>query len=110
MNSYSALPGKLRPKQRSRLRLKAGRLWYTGRRTFWWVFGRHHFARIRTEIDLPCEQFRHSYDVFPDSNRTQPFGSGATCVYNYRDLMIRNNILRPFQLRVAVMGNNLQGS
>ncbi len=36
------------------------------------------------------ERHRHSYDVFPDSNRTQPFGSGATCVYNYRDLQIFN--------------------
>ena len=25
------------------------------------------------------ERYRHSHDVFPDSNRTQPFGSGATC-------------------------------
>lgn len=37
------------------------------------------------------ERHRHSYDVFPDSNRTQPFGSGATCFYNYGDLMIKNN-------------------
>ena len=27
------------------------------------------------------ERYRHSHDVFPDSNRTQPFGSGATCAY-----------------------------
>ncbi|MFU0832371.1 MAG: hypothetical protein ACFWUC_05445 [Oscillospiraceae bacterium] len=33
MDSYSALPDKLWPKQRSLLRLKVGRLWYTGRRT-----------------------------------------------------------------------------
>lgn len=24
------------------------------------------------------ERYRHSHDVFPDANRTQPFGSGAT--------------------------------
>lgn len=36
------------------------------------------------------ERYRHSYDVFPDSNRTLPFGSGATCVYNYRDLILKN--------------------
>ena len=37
------------------------------------------------------ERYRHSHDVFPDANRTQPFGSGATCAYPHRDLMIRND-------------------
>ena len=41
------------------------------------------------------ERYRHSHDVFPDSNRTQPFGSGATCAYPHRDLMIRNDTDRP---------------
>ena len=30
------------------------------------------------------ERYRHSYDVFPDSGRTQPFGSGAPCDYPSR--------------------------
>lgn len=34
------------------------------------------------------ERHRHGYDVFPDAERTIPFGSGATCFYNYGDLMI----------------------
>lgn len=37
------------------------------------------------------ERYRHSHDVFPDANRTQPSGSGATCAYPHRDLMIRND-------------------
>lgn len=56
------------------------------------------------------ERYRHSYDVFPDSGRTQPFGSGATCVYPYRDLMIRNDTPTTFRLRVAVGGEFLEGS
>ena len=44
----------------------------------------------------------HSYDVFPDSNRTQPFGSGATCVYNYRDLMIKNNTADTYALVIWI--------
>ena len=48
------------------------------------------------------ERYRHSYDVFPDSGRTQPFGSGATCVYPYRDLMIRNDTQTTFRLHVTV--------
>ncbi|HBX91161.1 VanW family protein [Alistipes sp.] len=55
------------------------------------------------------ERYRHSYDVFPDSGRTQPFGSGATCVYPYRDLMIRNDTPTTFRLRVAVGGEFLEG-
>lgn len=35
------------------------------------------------------ERYRHSHDVFPDAGRAQPFGSGATCAYPHRDLMIR---------------------
>lgn len=56
------------------------------------------------------ERHRHSYDVFPDENRTQPFGSGATCVYNHRDLMIENRTGRPFQLFLRLTGTELQGA
>lgn len=55
------------------------------------------------------ERYRHSHDVFPDSNRTQPFGSGATCAYPHRDLMIRNDTDQPFQLCVRVGEKNLEG-
>jgi vancomycin resistance protein VanW len=55
------------------------------------------------------ERHRHSYDVFPDSSRTQPFGSGATCAYNYLDLMIRNTTDSPYQLKLAVRNHRLTG-
>lgn len=55
------------------------------------------------------ERYRHSYDVFPDSGRTQPFGSGATCVYPYRDLMIRNDTQTTFRLHVTVGEECLEG-
>ena len=55
------------------------------------------------------ERYRHSHDVFPDSNRTQPFGSGATCAYPHRDLMLRNDTDQPFQLRVWVGETHLHG-
>ncbi len=55
------------------------------------------------------ERHRHGYDVFPDSNRTQPFGSGATCFYPYGDLMIKNNTQQAFQLCVQVGEKNLIG-
>lgn len=55
------------------------------------------------------ERYRHSYDVFPDSGRTQPFGSGATCFYNYRDLMIKNETSATFQLCLRVTDTELEG-
>ena len=55
------------------------------------------------------ERHRHGYDVFPDSDRTQPFGSGATCFYPYGDLMIRNDTEQPFQLCVQVGKQVLKG-
>lgn len=55
------------------------------------------------------ERYRHSHDVFPDAGRTQPFGSGATCAYPHRDLMIRNDTDMDFQLRVWVDETHLVG-
>lgn len=55
------------------------------------------------------ERYRHSHDVFPDANRTQPFGSGATCAYPHRDLMIRNDTDQPFQLCLRVGETCLEG-
>ncbi len=67
-----------------------------------------YWITIHTPLTV-VERYRHSYDVFPDSNRTQPFGSGATCVYNYRDLMIRNDTKQPFQLKIWLTDSELCG-
>jgi vancomycin resistance protein VanW len=55
------------------------------------------------------ERHRHGFDVFPDSNRTQPFGSGATCVYNYRDLQIKNYTQEKYQFHFRIEENHLIG-
>ncbi|MGN0664758.1 MAG: VanW family protein [Negativibacillus sp.] len=55
------------------------------------------------------ERHRHGYDVFPDSNRTQPFGSGATCFYPNGDLMIRNDTSDTYQLVITVGDKYLKG-
>ncbi|MBO8170258.1 MAG: VanW family protein [Bacillaceae bacterium] len=55
------------------------------------------------------ERYRHSYDVFPDSNRRQPFGSGATCYYNYLDLQIKNETPHQYQLVVYLTDTHLVG-
>lgn len=63
---------------------------------------------LHTPLEV-TERHRHGYDVFPDSNRTQPFGSGATCFYPYGDLMIYNATDQPFQLLLSVGETHLQG-
>lgn len=55
------------------------------------------------------ERYRHSYDVFPDSKRSQPFGSGATCAYNYLDLQINNETNTSYQLIVYLNDTHLVG-
>ncbi|MDP5273525.1 VanW family protein [Chengkuizengella axinellae] len=55
------------------------------------------------------ERHRHSYDVFPDAKRTQPFGSGATCVYNYLDLQIYNATSQTYQLYLNIKNDQLIG-
>ena len=68
-----------------------------------------YWMTLHTPLTV-LERHRHSYDVFPDSNRTLPFGSGATCSYNYLDLVIKNNTDQPFQLCLEVTDTHLQGS
>ena len=55
------------------------------------------------------ERYRHSYDVFPDADRNQPFGSGATCAYNYLDLQIKNETESHYQLVVYLTDTHLIG-
>lgn len=67
-----------------------------------------YWMTLHTPLEV-TERHRHGYDVFPDSNRTQPFGSGATCYYPYGDLMIYNPTNRPFQLCLWVGDEYLEG-
>lgn len=55
------------------------------------------------------ERWRHSYDVFPDASRTQPFGSGATCAWPALDLQVLNPGPHPMCLRLRVTGSHLEG-
>ena len=68
-----------------------------------------YWMTLHTPLTV-VERHRHGYDVFPDANRTQPFGSGATCFYPYLDLMIRNDTDRPYQLCLRVGETHLEGA
>ena len=55
------------------------------------------------------ERYRHGFDVFPDINRSLPFGSGATLSYNYIDLQLGNQTQQSFQLRFSISEEYLEG-
>src|SRR5690606_14845549 len=68
-----------------------------------------YWITLHTPLEV-TERHRHSYDVFPDANRSQPFGSGATCAYNYLDLQIYNPTTEPYQLNVYLTEEHLVGA
>jgi vancomycin resistance protein VanW len=55
------------------------------------------------------ERHHHSFDPFPDQGRVLPFASGATVMYNYRDLRFRNDTSFVFQLRLWMDEKCLNG-
>ncbi len=67
-----------------------------------------YWMTLHTPLTV-VERHRHSYDAFPDSDRTQPFGSGATCAYPYVDLQICNNTTESYQIRVHLIEASLVG-
>lgn len=68
-----------------------------------------YWMALHTPLTV-AERWRHSYDVFPDSNRTLPFGSGATLAYNYIDLQLRNDTDAAYQICLGLSDTHLLGS
>ncbi|MBK6886913.1 MAG: VanW family protein [Tetrasphaera sp.] len=68
-----------------------------------------YWMTIHTPLTV-VERWRHTYDVFPDNNRTQPFASGATCAYPSLDLQIENRTDAAFRLGVTVGETHLSGA
>ena len=66
-----------------------------------------HWAFLHAPFEV-TERMHHSFDVFPDSGRTIPFGSGATIFYNLIDLRARNISTTPIQIRVWLTENDLK--
>lgn len=67
-----------------------------------------YWITLHTPLTV-TERYRHSHDVFPDVKRTQPFGSGATCFYNYLDLEIKNTTNTKYQLILFLTDKYLVG-
>ncbi len=56
------------------------------------------------------EHHHHSLDIFPDSGRVLPFGSGASVYYNYLDLQFQNITNHPIGLDVWLSDTHLHGT
>lgn len=67
-----------------------------------------HWLALHSELSV-VERHRHSFDIFPDDNRTVPFGTGATVVYNYKDLRLMNNTDNTYQLVFNLTDQLLSG-
>jgi vancomycin resistance protein VanW len=55
------------------------------------------------------ERSEHSFDPFPDNGRVLPWGVGCSIVYNYVDLVVRNDTERTFSLHIGVGDRYLEG-
>jgi vancomycin resistance protein VanW len=68
-----------------------------------------YWMTLHTPLTV-VERWRHSYDVFPDVNRTQPFGSGATCSWPVLDLQIANYTTEVYRLSLDLDDSDLRGA
>lgn len=68
-----------------------------------------YWMTLHTPLTV-TERWRHSYDVFPDAGRTQPFGSGATCAWPALDLQVHNPTATTFRLGLHLTSTHLHGA
>lgn len=67
-----------------------------------------HWMFLHSPLTI-VERSEHSFDPFPDKDRVLPWGVGCSIVYNYVDLVVRNDTTSTFQLRTHVGERHLRG-
>jgi vancomycin resistance protein VanW len=67
-----------------------------------------HWMFLHSPLTV-VERSEHSFDPFPDNGRVLPWGVGCSIVYNYVDLVVRNDTDLTFQLLVTVGERYLEG-
>jgi vancomycin resistance protein VanW len=67
-----------------------------------------HWMVLHSPLTV-VERSEHSFDPFPDKGRVLPWGVGCSIVYNYVDLVVRNDTAAAFQLRTWVGDRHLRG-
>lgn len=67
-----------------------------------------HWMFLHSPVTV-VERSEHSFDPFPDKGRVLPWGVGCSIVYNYVDLVVRNDTSQTFQLVTWVDERHLRG-
>jgi vancomycin resistance protein VanW len=67
-----------------------------------------HWMFLHSPLTV-LERSEHSFDPFPDKGRVLPWGVGCSIVYNYVDLVVRNDTEHTFELRTWVDERHLRG-
>ncbi|HJQ04854.1 MAG TPA: VanW family protein [Nocardioides sp.] len=67
-----------------------------------------HWMFLHSPLTV-VERSEHSFDPFPDKGRVLPWGVGCSIVYNYVDLVVRNDTAHTFELRTWVDERHLRG-
>lgn len=68
-----------------------------------------YWMALHTPLEI-VERHHHSFDPFPDENRTLPFGSGAGVFFNYIDLRFYNPTDSTFQVKLWITEDHLKGA
>lgn len=68
-----------------------------------------HWMILHTPLDIVEKYHHEQVDMFPDSDRQVPFGSGTSIVYNYLDYRFKNNTNSTYQLVTYVGDTHLHG-
>jgi len=67
-----------------------------------------HWMFLHSPLTV-VERSEHSFDPFPDKNRVLPWGVGCSIVWNYVDLVVRNDTQTTFQLHTWLEERHLRG-
>ncbi len=67
-----------------------------------------YWLALHTPLEI-VERHHHSFDPFPDDGRVLPFASGATVMYNYLDLQLKNPTTNSIQLLLELDDTFLYG-
>ncbi len=68
-----------------------------------------HWMVLHSELDITEHHHHDQIDLFPDFNRTIPFGTGTSIMYNYLDYRFTNNTDITYQLVVYTTQEYLCG-
>ncbi|WP_022911070.1 VanW family protein [Aestuariimicrobium kwangyangense] len=67
-----------------------------------------HWMVLHSALTV-VERSEHSFDPFPDNGRVLPWGVGCSIVWNYVDLVVRNDTESTFRMGVRVGERHLEG-